>query len=294
MMSGLTGNPLIMPLENLFSVFESLNSLNEKFEKFGAGEKITFIIIGLILAVPVLLFFTRLLFENNSLTSFDIKLLHKKEHAKFIFGKSISTLILLSVIFFIINLLGMFLVSQITFFEYAVIVIILLCLTIYICVVILLILAWTFNGLKFLFSKMFNRNFAFRPLTINIIISPIKARFPKLIETIIMFFLAIIGSFNMHLLSDSAYMLESVALNIIFTVFLIILQALFLIYILFPKSTKKFILLEVSPTLPEFELILDYYIDDKTSVLNNPDGSRKVIKKLIGETYIYEIYRVSV
>lgn len=292
-MNWLLGDSPLLDLKNILSIFEDVNALNEKFNEVGVGGKITLIVIGLSIAIIAVLFVTKLLYENSSLTSFDIRLLPKKDHARFIFGKSISTFIIVTIILFIVGSFVSFLINQILLFEYVTMAIILLVFISYTLAVLFVILMLVFQGIKFSFLRLLGRNPNFRPFAPNQILGPIRSRFPKLFEAIVLFVLVLFGSFHLSLLSDPDYLADSVTLNIVFTLFIFAIQALYLIYILFPKSGKIFILKKITNEMPRYDLILDYYIDDNTSVLNNQDGSKKVIKKLVGEEYIYEIYNVT-
>lgn len=63
------------------------------------------------------------------------------------------------------------------------------------------------------------------------------------------------------------------------------------LYSYLTKNKYSFKLVEVLDKLPEdLDLYLDYFINENTSLFSSEDNKYKVIKKLVGEKQLYEVY----
>lgn len=220
--------------------------------------------------ITVLIAISAYLLKNLILDPFDIKLLHKRKHAGIRIAKTLTILFVFTILFLSIEFYINMILTEINITPTKFLVFLVVYSLVFIFILLIL-------GVLHLFKNIKNN------IKIKKILSTIYTVF-----SIILFVL--IGIF-LNLLSNSS----SYIWNTTDTIFLLLFSIMpsFLIYSLIPRKILCYELIEIvrdPKNIEKYNLSLDYFINDSTSVLSNKDT--KAIRKDYDDYFILEIYKI--
>ncbi|WP_419962061.1 hypothetical protein [Psychrobacillus sp. BM2] len=263
----------------------SSNTNSEKVET-----NIKNILISFAVAVPSLIFIYSMIIKHLFLDSFDIKLFHKKDHLVIQTIKNLTILAFASVWFGTLEFLFYVLMKQITFIQNALMLLLAFAL-------ILTFLFWIYTSIHWIIcriiniiKKLFNNPTSTNPIWTITKWKQFKEKHQDIYLFILIFVFGTMGAIQFDLiLGDSEKTTE--ASDYLILLCLIIMPTIILM--MFNKYIPtRHKLLKVTKDKPNYELFLEYFINDDTSVLTNNKKTIRVIKKNVGEYHLYEIYEV--
>lgn len=283
----------------ILTILETLGlySSNTNLEKVETNIKN--IIISLAVAVPSLIFIFSMIIKHLYLDSFDIKLFHKKEHLVIQTIKNLTILAIGSVLFGTLEFIFFVLMKQIPFIQIVLIYLLLFAL-------ILTFLFWVYTSIHWVICEIINIiKIIFNKPTSSIQVWTITIwkRLKEKHHDIYLFSLILLfgtlGAIQFDVIYRSTQISSEVGDSVTtlevseYLILLILIILPTIILIMFTKYIPtRHKLLKVTKEKPNYELFLEYFINDDTSVLTNKDKTKRVIKKNVGEYHLYETYEV--
>jgi len=264
------------------NLFNSLESWLVKYYPSIGKENIALILTLGISVGTIIVFGFKYLIKYNSFNSFDLKLLHKKNQTVIPFTRNTFLIGFFTILFLILNLFSAFIIIKTPLFEKILAYVMVVIFSLFGIGIILSFLLFLIDWITFIAKKITKRNAEF---TIYAYINSFKNKHSSILYNILVILTMLLTITAMVVIHFRIKDFEEPFSQIRPSEYLLIfIFCSFHPIILFMQTYDKknnffYKLIDVSTELPKYNLYLDYFINDNTSLFTSEDNLNKVIKR---------------